>query len=169
MKIKHIVESSAGATTSGSVATVSMPIGEIQKRNMPEKAPKVVKGKKYANVIKEGKMKDLAYDLEHLDNANFKKKYGKTKEEMKSSLKEERISEDDVIVVPGQIKKKDRSFIPHEKDRRDHEVEMARSEIYAAAKDAMRIFKLLKDRSEDQGIMGWQQSYITLASDYLTA
>ena len=169
MKIKHIVESSAGATTSGSVATVSMPIGEIQKRNMPEKAPKVVKGKKYANVIKEGKMKDLAYDLEHLDNANFKKKYGKTKEEIKSSLKEERISEDDVIVVPGQIKKKDRSFIPHEKDRRDHEVEMARSEIYAAAKDAMRIFKLLKDRSEDQGIMGWQQSYITLASDYLNS
>jgi hypothetical protein len=46
---------------------------------------------------------------------------------------------------------------------------MARSELYAAAKDAMRIYKMIKDRSEDQGLMGWQQSYITLAADYLNS
>ena len=64
-------------------------------------------------------------------------------------------------------KSKDKSFIPHKEDRRDHEVEMARSDLLAAAKNAMRMYKLLKDRTEDQGLMGWQQSYITLATDYL--
>jgi hypothetical protein len=66
-------------------------------------------------------------------------------------------------------KSKDKSFVPHKEDRRDHEVQMARSDLYATAKNAMRIFDLLKERSEDQGIMGWQQSYITLAADYLNS
>ena len=82
---------------------------------------------------------------------------------------EDEIKEQDLIMLPGQIRKKDKSFIPHDKDRRDHEVEMARSDLYAAAKNAMRIFQLLKDRTEDEGLMGWQQSYITLASDYLNS
>lgn len=167
MKINQIVES---ATTAGSIATVASPLGATQSRTQkPPKAPKVIKGKKYANTISEGKMKEIAYDLQHMDAGNFKKKYGKTKEEVKASLKEEKIAEADLIVVPGMRKSKDKSFIPHKEDRRDHEVEMARSDLYAAAKDAMRIFKLLKDRSEDDGIMGWQQSYITLASDYLNS
>jgi len=167
MKISQIVES---ATTAGSIATVESPLGTTQSRTQkPPKSPKVVKGRKFANTISEGKMKEIAYDLQHMDAGNFKKKYGKTKEEVKASLKEEKIAEADLIVVPGMRRMKDKSFTPHEKDRRDHEVEMARSELHAAAKDAMRIFKLLKDRSEDDGIMGWQQSYITLASDYLNS
>jgi hypothetical protein len=85
------------------------------------------------------------------------------------AVKEDEIVEADLILVPGQIRKKDRGFIPHDKDRRDHEVEMARSDLYAAAKDAMRIYKLLQNRSEMDGIMGWQQSYITLAADYLNS
>jgi hypothetical protein len=167
MKISQIVES---ATTAGSIATVESPLGTTQSRTQkPPKSPKVIKGRKFANTISEGKMKEIAYDLQHMDAGNFKKKYGKTKEEVKASLKEEKIAEADLIVVPGMRKSKDKSFIPHKEDRRDHEVEMARSDLYAAAKDAMRIFKLLKDRSEDEGIMGWQQSYITLASDYLNS
>lgn len=82
---------------------------------------------------------------------------------------EDEITEQDLIMLPGQIRKKDKSFIPHDKDRRDHEVEMARSDLYAAAKNAMRIFEILRDRTEDEGLMGWQQSYITLASDYLNS
>jgi hypothetical protein len=46
---------------------------------------------------------------------------------------------------------------------------MARSDLYAAAKDAMRIYKMIQNRSEDEGLMGWQQSYITLAADYLNS
>lgn len=173
MKIKQIIES-MGGTTAGAIASVASPLGATQKRSRPEKAPKVAKAKKYANVISEGKMKDLAYDLEHLDAGNFKKKYGQPKEYFTKKLGnppvvEAELQEDDLILVPGQIRKKDKSFTPHDKDRRDHEVEMARKELYAAAQDAMRIFKLIKDRSENEGLMGWQQSYITLASDYLNS
>lgn len=168
MKIKQITES-AGGTTSGAIATVASPIGTPQKR-----AGSLFKGKKTKKKFYEGKMKDLAYDIQHLDAGNFMKKYGHpkdyfTKKLGKPPVSEAELSEQDLIVVPGMRKSKDTSFIPHEKDRRDHEVEMARSEVYAAAKDAMRIFQLLKDRTEDQGIMGWQQSYITLASDYLNS
>ena len=170
MKISQIVESSAGATASGSVASVAMPIGKMEARTQkPPKAPKVIKGKKYANTISEGAIKSIATDMDQLSDAAFKKKYGKSKEEMRKALKEEKIEEADLIVMPGMRRMKDTSFIPHKADRRDHEVEMARSDLYAAAKDAMRIFKLLKDRSEEDGLMGWQQSYITLAADYLNS
>jgi hypothetical protein len=86
-----------------------------------------------------------------------------------AEVNEEEIVEQDLILVPDQIIKKDKSFVPHEHDRRDHEVEMARSELFAAAKDAQRIYEMLKNRSEDEGLMGWQQSYITLAADYLNS
>jgi outer membrane murein-binding lipoprotein Lpp len=94
----------------------------------------------------------------------------KTKKKFyESEVSEAEVNEADLILMPGQLKGKDKSFIPHDKDRRDHEVEMARSDLYAAAKDAMRIYKMLKNRTEDEGLMGWQQSYITLASDYLNS
>jgi len=166
MRINELSES----TVAGSIATVASPLGATQTRSQkPPKAPKVAKGKKYANVISEGKMKELAYDLEHMDPGNFKKKYGKTKEEVKASLSETKVKEAEVLIVPGMRRMKDKSFISHKEDRRDHEVEMARSDLYAAAKNAMRIFQILKNRSEDDGLMGWQQSYITLAADYLNS
>jgi len=169
MKIKQLTETTAGATSSGSVASVAQPMGEIKSRNKIEKAPKVVKGKKYKNTISEGKIKEIDTDMKELSDKEFKAKYKKTKEEMKQSLKEDEILEQDLIIVPGMRRMKDTSFIPHKADRRDHEVEMARSDLYAAAKDAMKIMKVIKDRSEDQGLMGWQQSYITLAADYLNS
>lgn len=175
MKIRNITETTAGATSSGSVASVAKPLGKMQERTQVsglQPAEKIMKGKAkkkgpYGNSLVEGKVKELYYDLQHMDNGNFKKKYGKTKEEMRAGLKEEKIAEADLIIVPGMRKSKDTSFIPHKADRRDHEVEMARSDLLAAAKNAMRMYKLLKDRTEDQGLMGWQQSYITLATDYL--
>jgi len=160
MRIHQIVES----TTAGSVASVAMPLGGTQKR-----AGSMFKGKKTKKKFYEGEMKRIATDMEELSDAQFKKKYGKTKEEMRKGLREEEIIETDLILMPGQIKGKDKSFVAHDKDRTDHEVEMARSELYAAAKDAQRIYKMIQNRSEDEGLMGWQQSYITLASDYLNS
>jgi hypothetical protein len=160
MKFSEISES----TTAGAVASVAMPLGGTQKR-----AGSMFKGKKTKKKFYEGDMKRIATDMDELSDVAFKKKYGKTKDEMSKGLREEEIIEADLILMPGQIKGKDKSFIPHEKDRRDHEVEMARSELYAAAKDAMRVYKMIKDRSEDEGLMGWQQSYITLAADYLNS
>jgi len=140
MKIRQITETTAGSTSSGSIASVESALGGINKRmQKPPKSPKVEKGKKYANTLRE------------------------------SAIQEEKIEEQDLIIVPGMRKSKDSSFIPHKADRRDHEVEMARSDLYAAAKDAMRLYQLLQNRTEDEGLMGWQQSYITLAADYLNS
>jgi len=165
MKISQIVET----TTSGSVASVAMPVGGTQKRE-----GSLFKGKKTKKKFYEGKMKDLAYDIQHMDAGNFMKKYGKSKEYYmdklgKPPVSEAELSEQDLILLPGQLKGKDKSFVTHDKDRRDHEVEMARSELFAAAKDAQRIYKMIQNRTEDEGLMGWQQSYITLAADYLNS
>jgi hypothetical protein len=49
----------------------------------------------------------------------------------------------------------------------DHEVQMARKELYHAAEDAIALHKLLRHVSEQQGLEGWVSSKITLAADYL--
>ena len=201
MKIKDINES----TVAGSIASVAMPMGEVQKREKPEKAPKVKKGRKFANTISEGAMKELLHNLKYMDANEFQKVYKKTKDffqktdkpaqtpaapssksgskvwhdtgytdkkaaqKIDEPIKEDELNEEDLIILPGMLRGKDKSFISKEHDRRDHEVEMARSDLYAAAKNAMRIFQLLKNRTEDEGLMGWQQSYITLAADYLNS
>lgn len=51
----------------------------------------------------------------------------------------------------------------------DHEVQMARGQLYHAARDAMRLHKILKGISEDQGLEGWVAAKITKASDYLNS
>lgn len=61
------------------------------------------------------------------------------------------------------------SVIAQEADdmHRDHEVQMARSQMYSAAQAAIEIHRLLKDISEIEGLEGWVQSKLTLASQYL--
>ena len=49
----------------------------------------------------------------------------------------------------------------------DHEVQMAREELYHAAEYALRLHKLLRNVDEAQGLDGWVSSKITLANDYL--
>jgi hypothetical protein len=49
----------------------------------------------------------------------------------------------------------------------DHEVQMARSDCYSAAKYAIELHKLLKNISEMQGLDGWVSEKLTLANDYL--
>jgi len=50
---------------------------------------------------------------------------------------------------------------------KDHEVQMARSQLYATAQAAIEIHRMLKEVSEMEGLEGWVQSKITLAADYL--
>lgn len=51
----------------------------------------------------------------------------------------------------------------------DHEVQMARSELYKLSKYAIKLHDLLKNVSEKEGLQAWQQSYITKAADYIDA
>jgi len=56
----------------------------------------------------------------------------------------------------------------HEAEK-DHEVQMARSDLYKAAKYAVSIHKMLKDVNEMEGIDGWVAAKITKAADYLSS
>lgn len=82
-------------------------------------------------------------------------------------LSEAHLEEDDLILVPGQGHRLKSGFIPHDKDRTDHEVEMAKSDLFQAAKNAKTVYELIADVSEDEGLEGWVQEKIIKANDYL--
>lgn len=52
---------------------------------------------------------------------------------------------------------------------RDHEVQMARSDLYKIAEYAIKLHEMLKSVSEEEGIEGWQQAKITKAADYISS
>lgn len=64
------------------------------------------------------------------------------------------IKEDDNIAVAAQAMQS------------DHEVHMAREQVYNIASNAIELHKLLKQVSETQGLDGWVSEKITLAADY---
>lgn len=51
----------------------------------------------------------------------------------------------------------------------DHEVQMARADLYKIAKYAIKLHDMLKGVSEAQGLEGWQQAKITKAADYISS
>lgn len=51
----------------------------------------------------------------------------------------------------------------------DHEVQMARAELYKIAKYAIKMHEMLKGVSEAEGLEGWVQSKITKAADYMNS
>lgn len=186
MKINQIISET---TTAGAVAPVSQSFVKMSTRNPVVNSKKgnnlltgKVTNKKYANSVNEGKMKDLAMDLKSgkdgLTDEEFKKKYGKTKQEMRKAMKEKpeptkveeaKLDEDDIIVLPGHKAKRKTGFVQHGQSRVDHEVEMARSDILATMKNAKALYKLLQNRSEEEGIEGWVQEKLIKANDYLNA
>lgn len=118
MKISQII--SEMATCAGSVASVAKPLGEVEKR--PQVAglkPVSTKAKKkgpYANSLSEGAVKQLSMDLkggkDGLTDEEFKKKYGKTKAEVRKDMQnkpqkqekpvqEARLEEEDKIIAVG--------------------------------------------------------------------
>lgn len=82
-------------------------------------------------------------------------------------VNEAHLEEDDLIIVPGQGHRLKSGFIPHDQDRTDHEVEMAKSDLFQAAKNAKTVYELIADVSEDEGLEGWVQEKIIKANDYL--
>ena len=143
MKIKQITET----TTAGSIATVNSPLGGTQSRGNPS----IYGGKKVGSLFK-GKKTSAPYANSINESAE---------------LSEAQLEEDDVIVVPGQGRKTKTGFVPHGQSRVDHEVEMARSDLFQAAKNAQQVYSMIKDVSEDEGLDGWVQEKIIKANDYL--
>ena len=50
---------------------------------------------------------------------------------------------------------------------KDHEVQMARADLYKLAKYAIKLHDMLKQVPEEAGLEGWVQSKITKAADYI--
>ena len=143
MKIKQITET----TTSGSITTVNSPLGGTQSRGNPS----IYGGKKVGSLFK-GKKTSAPYANSINESAE---------------LSEAHLEEDDVIVVPGQGRSRKNGLVPHGKSRLDHEVEMARSDLFSAAKNAQQVYSMIKDLSEEEGLDGWVQEKIIKANDYL--
>ena len=150
MKIDQIINE---MTSSGAVASVSMPLGATQKR---AKESVDVKGLKPVSKLKNAKKKG-PYANSIVEN----------KEQVKVS--EAELQEDDLIIIPGRGTKRKNGFVPKGQSRVDHEVEMARSDVLATMKNAKSIYHMLKNRSEEEGIEGWVQEKLIKANDYLNA
>jgi len=142
MRFTEISES----TTSGSVSTVAMSLGKTQTRTQ-------VAGLQPVQKVMGGTSKK-------------KGPYGNSINES-AELSEADLQEDDIILVPGQGRKMKTGFVPHGQSRLDHEVEMARSDLFSAAKNAQQVYAMIKDVSEDEGLEGWVQEKIIKANDYL--
>jgi hypothetical protein len=52
---------------------------------------------------------------------------------------------------------------------RDHEVQMARADLYKLAKYAIKLHDMLRSVSEAEGIQGWQQAKITTAAEDISS
>jgi hypothetical protein len=142
MRFTEISES----TTVGSISTVSMPMMAQARENAK------VPGLKPVQYLMKGKVKK-------------KGPYGNSIVE--SKVNEEDISEQDLIIVPGQGRTSKTGLIKHGQSRLDHEVEMARSDLFSAAKNAKQVYKMIQDVSEEEGLEGWVQEKIIKANDYL--
>ena len=59
-------------------------------------------------------------------------------------------------------------YLAHAAER-DHEVQMARADLYKIAKYAIQLHDMLKSVSEAEGLEGWQQAKITKAADYISS
>ena len=51
----------------------------------------------------------------------------------------------------------------------DHEVQMARADLFKLAKYSVELHKMLKNISEAEGLEGWVQAKITKAADYISS
>jgi len=156
MRFKQIIENS---TTTGSVASVTKPMMTQTRENTNVRGLKpveqVMKGAKkkgpYANSITEGKVKQLSMDLTELTDEEFKKKYGKTKAEIRDSMKkvnEDDLSEQDLIVIPGQGRIKRTGFVKHDLDQGEHEGHTLKNSLHTIARAASDLDKRLSVQSE---------------------
>ena len=55
------------------------------------------------------------------------------------------------------------------KEEIDHEVQIARADLYKLAKYSIKLHELLKNVSEAEGLEGWVHAKITKAADYISS
>ena len=94
----------------------------------------------------------------------IKRESGITKGIKKKMVDEGELSENDIIVMPGQMSKSPSGFMS--KDRNEMErIEMAKSDVVQSVKSATAIFSILKNSNDE--VEGWVQEKLAKAEDYL--
>ena len=155
MRIQQILEN----TTAGPVASVAKPLMTQTRENTNVRGLKpvqqVMKGLKkqgpYANSISEGKVKQLAQDLKELTPHQFQDKYKQSKSEVRADMKnvnEDDLSEQDLIVIPGQGRLKRTGFVKHDLDQGEHEGETLKNSLHTIIRVATHLDKALSMSSE---------------------
>ena len=155
MRFKQIIEN----TTAGSVATVAKPMMTQTRENTNVRGLKpvqqVMKGTKkkgpYANSVSEGKVKELTKDLKDLTSHQFQEKHKQSKSEVRDDMKkvnEDDLSEQDLIVIPGQGRLKRTGFVKHDMDQGEHEGHTLKNSLHTIARAASDLDKRLSVQSE---------------------
>lgn len=80
---------------------------------------------------------------------------------------DENLKEHDLIINPHSVSKKHRDLISKTDVRTDQEIKMARSDLIQCFKNSKKVYELIKDKSEDEGIPAWVQEKIIKSTDYL--
>ena len=170
---RYVLESgSSGDTSSGSVASVSMPIGGTRKRGAnliaQEADKKTVPATTPRNFVAKNAKSSGAGA--HKD----KKKAAKQGQEKHKKP----FMEDHSTASGGWGKgsydtytagNHGRGVAEDERDHPDHEIQMASSELLSIAKNAESLLDMVRRYSEQEGLDAWQQSKITKAADYLNS
>jgi len=79
---------------------------------------------------------------------------------------EEGLNEQDLIVMPGKMRMRG-DVVKAKRMEPDHEVSMAVNSLLSTIKNAMSLAKIIKGRSEGQGLPGWVSDHITRADELI--
>lgn len=144
MRIKDIIAETAsdGATSSGNIATVSFPMTPGTKLKDQKRA-----------------VDPYGYGPNSSKSKNkYTKPYNKVVRDIYESetMKAKQVIKEDISTEAAHMEK-------------DHEVQMARADLYKAAKYAIELHQMLKNITEAEGLEGWVQAKITKAADYLSS
>lgn len=145
--------------------TVKSVYGESAEKKSDEKF--TVYCSQCGNEFKRDKKEGYSSCKTHALKKSTKKPAKKVIESRSEITTEGELNEHDLIINPSSFVRKDREFIPRTADRTDHEIEMAKNDLFQAAKNASHIFQMIKDTPETSGLEGWVQEKIVKAADYL--
>ena len=170
---RYVLESgSSGGTSSGSVASVSMPMGGMHRR----KGDNLIAQEADKNTVPASTPRNLVAKNAKTAGAGAHKDKSKTiprKEKHKKPFMEDHSTATggwgqgsyDTYTAGNH----GRGVAENERDHPDHEIQMASSELLSIAKNAESLLDMVRRYSEQEGLDAWQQSKITKAADYLNS
>ena len=183
MNIKDLTEEASGMGTS-SIAVAPVGVGGMQKRNPDGTAKNALdQDNLLAGQTKKNKKKKSS---ESINTVSRSTKMSETKE--KEKFKPHMMYDPKTGEGKKANKEQDHKDLAkkgwtHDKPKkssikegladlaqvaeRDHEVQMARADLYKIAKYSIKLHEMLKAVSEQEGLEGWVQSKITKAADYM--